>query len=150
MGAVAAGSGLTLIDESKIAFASQEHAGETLTVITQTGPPIASAVQASMAPFKKLTGANVKLITAPFGDLYTKTIANFVTGGSAYDVVLGASSWLGDYNPYVVDLTSFIKKDASLHWNDVIYKGNGQWSGHQIAMPVDGNNQLMYYRRDII
>jgi multiple sugar transport system substrate-binding protein len=149
-GAMAAGSGLTLLDPFDVAEASQEHAGETLVVITQSGPPIASAVQASAAPFKKLTGANVKLITAPFGELYTKTIANFVTGGSTYDVVLGASSWLGDYNPYVVDLTPLIKKDKSIHWGDVIYQRNGQWAGKQIAMPVDGDNQLMYYRRDII
>ncbi len=150
MGAVAAGSGLTLVDESKIAWASREHAGETLTVITQSGPPIASAVQASMEPFKKLTGATVKLITAPFGDLYTKTIQNFVTGGNAYDIILGASSWLGDYNPYVVDLSSYIQKDKSLDWSDIIYQANGQWAGKQLAMPLDGDNQLSYYRRDII
>jgi multiple sugar transport system substrate-binding protein len=150
LGAAASGTGLTLLDPENITWASNEHAGQTLTVITQSGPPIASAVQASMAPFKKLTGATVKLITAPFGDLYTKTIANFVTGGHAYDVILGASSWLGDYNPYVVDLTSMIHKDHSLKWNDVIYQRNGQWAGKQIAMPVDGDNQLMYWRRDII
>lgn len=150
LGAAASGTGLTLLDPEKIAFASREHAGETITVITQSGPPIASAVEASMAPFKQLTGATVKLITAPFGDLYTKTIANFVTGGNAYDVILGASSWLGDYNPYVVDLTPYIRKDASLRWGDIIYQRNGQWAGKQIAMPVDGDNQLMYWRRDII
>ena len=152
VGAMAAGSGLTLLDPDHIdsAFASKEHAGETLTIITQTGPPIASAVEASAAPFKKLTGANVKLITQPFGSLYTKTIANFVTGGTAYDIVLGASSWLGDYNPYVVDLTPLIRKDKSIKWGDVIYQKNGQWAGKQIAMPVDGDNQLMYYRRDIL
>jgi multiple sugar transport system substrate-binding protein len=150
VGAMASGTGLTLLDPENITYASNEHAGETLTVITQSGPPIASAVQASIAPFKRLTGANVKLLTAPFQDLYTKTIANFVTGGSAYDVILGASSWLGDYNPYVVNLTPFIHKDASLRWNDVIYQRNGQWAGNQIAMPVDGDNQLMYYRRDIL
>ena len=79
IGAMASGSGLTLLDpEAAFANASRQHAGETLTVITQDGPPIASAVAASAAPFKKLTGATVKLITAPFGDLYTKTIADFL------------------------------------------------------------------------
>ena len=142
-GAVATGTGLTLLDPAKIVRASRDHAGETLTVITQSGPPIASAVQASMAPFKKLTGATVKLQTAPFGELYTKTIQNFITGGSAFDVILGASSWLGDYYPYVVDLSPFIKKDHSLNWNDVIYQANGQWAGKQLAMPVDGDNQFV-------
>jgi multiple sugar transport system substrate-binding protein len=124
--------------------------GKTLTVITQDGPPIASAVSASIEPFKKQTGATVKLITAPFGDLYTKTMANFVSGGGSYDVILNPSSWLGDYAPNVVDLTGRIKKDTSLNWNDVIYQRNGQWGGRQIAMPVDGDNQLVYWRRDII
>lgn len=159
VGLAASGTGLTLLDGCTSSSSSSTNVkkavsnnfnGQTLTVITQTGPPIASAVQDSMAPFKKATGATVKLITAPFADLYTKTIENFVTGGNAYDVVLGASSWLGDYNPYVVDLSPFIAKDTSLNWHDVIYKGNGQWAGKQIAMPVDGDNQLAYYRRDII
>jgi multiple sugar transport system substrate-binding protein len=151
LGAAASGSGLTLLDPTRaFGYSLKEHAGETLTVITQDGPPIASAVTDSIAPFKKLTGATVKLITAPFGDLYTKTLANFVTGGRSYDVILNPSSWLGDYAPYVVDLTDMIRKDASLKWNDVIYQRNGQWSGRQIAMPVDGDNQLMYYRRDIM
>jgi len=149
-GAVAAGTGLTLLDPNLPAYATREHAGETLNVVTQSGPPIASAVQASMEPFQKLTGAKVNLITQPFGDLYTKTIQNFITGGSAYDVILGASSWLGDYNPYVVDLSSYISKDKSLNFSDIIYQTNGQWAGKQLAMPIDGDNQLMYYRRDII
>lgn len=151
IGAIAAGSGLTFLDpEAAFANTTTQHAGQTLTIITQDGPPIASAVAAAAAPFKKLTGANVKLITAPFGDLYTKTIADFVTGGGTYDVILNPSSWLGDYAPYVVDLTTMIHNDHSLNWKDVIYQRNGQWAGRQIAMPVDGDNQLMYWRRDIL
>src|SRR5438034_2255540 len=151
LGAAASGSGLTLLDPRRaFGYSLKEHAGETLTVITQDGPPIASAITDSIAPFKNLTGATVKLITAPFGDLYTKTMANFVTGGGSYDAILNPSSWLGDYAPYVVDLTDMIKKDTSLKWNDVIYQRNGQWAGRQIAMPVDGDNQLMYWRRDIM
>jgi multiple sugar transport system substrate-binding protein len=151
LGAAASGTGLTFLDASRaFGYSQKEHAGETLTVITQDGPPIASAITDSIAPFKNLTGATVKLITAPFGDLYTKTMANFVTGGGSYDAILNPSSWLGDYAPYVVDLTDMIRKDKSLKWNDVIYQRNGQWAGRQIAMPVDGDNQLMYWRRDII
>jgi multiple sugar transport system substrate-binding protein len=151
VGAMASGSGLTLLDpEAAFASTARPHAGQTLTVITQDGPPIASAVTAAAAPFEKLTGAKVKLITAPFSALYTKTLAEFVSGGGTYDVILNPSSWLGDYARYVVDLTSMIHKDASLKWNDVIYQRNGQWAGRQIAMPIDGDNQLMYWRRDIL
>jgi multiple sugar transport system substrate-binding protein len=150
----ATGTGLTFLEScggsSPSGGGGSNFKGQTLTVVTQTGPPIASAVQASMAPFQKATGAKVNLVTIPFGQLYTKVFSNFVTGGSAYDVVLGASAWLGDFNPYIEDLTSRIKNDSSLDWKDVIYQGNGQWAGKQVAMPIDGDNQLMYYRRDII
>lgn len=152
LGAAASGTGLTLLDPAKISFASNEHAGETLKVITGPGPAIASAVVDSAAPFKKLTGATVKLLKAPFEDLFVKTMANFETPFSypAYDVILCPSSWLGDYSPYVVDLTPWIRKDTSLRWKDVIYQHNGQWAGKQIAMPIDGDSHLMYWRRDII
>jgi multiple sugar transport system substrate-binding protein len=151
VGAMASGSGLTFLDpEAAFASTSRPHAGQTLTVITQNGPPIASAATAAAAPFEKLTGAKVKVITAPFSALYTKTLAEFVSGGGTYDVILNPSSWLGDYAPYVQDLTPMIRKDASIKWNDVIYQRNGQWAGKQIAMPIDGDNQLMYWRRDIV
>jgi multiple sugar transport system substrate-binding protein len=151
LGAMASGSGLTLLDpERAFAGTTRRHAGETLTIITQDGPPIASAVTAASEPFKKMTGATVRLLTAPFGDLYTKTMANFVTGGGSYDVILNPSSWLGDYSSYVEDLTPMIRKDSSLNFKDLIYQRNGQWAGRQIAMPIDGDNQLMYWRRDVL
>jgi multiple sugar transport system substrate-binding protein len=150
---LATGTGLTFLESCGGGSSSgggSSFKGQTLNVVTQTGPPLASAVQDSMEPFQQATGATVKLITVPFGQLYTKLFSNFVTGGSAYDVVICASSWLGDFNPYIVDLTERIKNDSSLDWNDVIYKGNGQWAGRQVAMPLDGDNQLSYYRRDVI
>ena len=154
VGAVAMGTGLTVLDpESALSQPrsnSKEFSGETLTVFTETGPTIAGPVAMSVEGFKKLTGANVNLITAPFSDLYTKTMADFVTGGSEYDVILNPSSWLGDYAPYIVDLTSMIQHDASLDWSDVIYKKNATYGGRLLAMPMDGDNQLQYWRRDII
>jgi multiple sugar transport system substrate-binding protein len=152
VGIAASGTGLTWLEScgGSSSGSSTDFNGQTLTVVTQTGPPIASAVQKSIEPFKKATGANVKLVTIPFGQLFPKLMSEFVTGGSNYDVVLGSSNWLGDFNPYIVDLTDRIKGDSSLNWNDVLYKGAGQWAGRQVAMPVDGDNQLAYYRRDIL
>lgn len=141
----ASGAGLTACGSSGSGGGS-----DSLRVFTQTGPPIASAVTASAAPFKKKNGTDVKLLTSPFGQLYTKILADFETGGGAYDVVLCASSWLGDLHPFIEDLTDRIKGDTGLKWNDVIYQGNAQWAGRQVAMPIDGDNQLCYYRTDIL
>jgi multiple sugar transport system substrate-binding protein len=142
--AAASGAGLSMLG------ACSSGSGGGLKVFTQTGPPIASAVTASAAPFKKKTGTSVDLLTAPFGQLYTKILADFETGGGAYDVVLCASSWLGDLHPFIVDITDRVKKDTSLDWNDVIYQGNAQWGGRQVGIPIDGDNQLCYYRTDIL
>src|SRR5436305_3344363 len=120
LGAASSGSGLTLLDPTRaFGYALKEHAGETLTVITQDGPPIASAITDSIGPFKDVTGATVKLITSPFGDLYTKTMANFVTGGGSYDAILNPSSCLGDYEPDVVDLMEKIKTETTLDWSEM-------------------------------
>jgi multiple sugar transport system substrate-binding protein len=146
-GFAAAGAGATLLDACGSGGSGDKN---TLRVFTQTGPPIASAVAASAAPFKSKHGVDVKLITAPFGQLYTKTLADFQTGGGSYDVCLVASSWLGDLHGFVEDLTDRVKSDKSLDWNDVIYQGNAQWGGRQVAIPIDGDNQLCYYRRDIL
>ncbi|MGH8868486.1 MAG: extracellular solute-binding protein [Actinomycetes bacterium] len=132
------------------ACSSGSGEGGPLTVFTQTGPPIASAVGASAAPFKAKHGTGVDLLTAPFGQLYTKTLADFQTGGGSYDVVLCASSWLGDLHPFIEDLTDKVKADRSMDWDDVIYQGNAQWGGRQVAIPIDGDNQLCYYRTDIL
>ena len=146
-GLAAAGVGLPLLDACGAGGGGDKN---TLRVFTQTGPPIASAVAASAAEFKKKTGVTVKLITAPFGQLYTKTLADFQTGGGSYDVVLAASSWLGDLQAFVEDLTDRVKNDSSMKWDDVIYQGNAQWDGRQVAIPIDGDNHLCYYRRDIL
>src|SRR5438477_343032 len=59
VGAAASGSGLTLLDPTRaFGYALKEHAGETLTVITQDRPPIASAIadKGLSAAFKKEFG----------------------------------------------------------------------------------------------
>ncbi|HEX3811666.1 MAG TPA: extracellular solute-binding protein [Mycobacteriales bacterium] len=147
---MAAGAALSAGGGVLEACSSDSGKSGPLRVFTQTGPPIASAVTASAAPFKKQTGTGVELLTSPFGQLYTKILADFETGGNSYDVVLCASSWLGDLHPFVIDLTDRVKSDKALDWNDVSYQGNAQWDGRQVAMPIDGDNQLCYYRKDIL
>lgn len=147
---VAAVTGASAAGLPTLAGCSDSGDSSGLTVFTQTGPPIASAVTASAAPFKKKHGVQVDLVTAPFGQLYTKTVADFQTGGGSYDVVLCASSWLGDLHPFIEDLTDRVKGDSSLNWDDVIYQGNAKWGDRLVGIPIDGDNQLCYYRRDIL
>ncbi len=59
-----------------------------------------------------------------------------VTAGGSYDVVLAASSWLGDLQGFVVDLTNRVENDTAMDWNDVIYQGNAHRVGRQVAIPI--------------
>ncbi|HKO23528.1 MAG TPA: extracellular solute-binding protein [Chloroflexota bacterium] len=148
-GAAGLGTGLGPL-EALARTDRKRFSGVTLNVTTQTGPYIASAVQDAAKPFFDMTGAKINLITSPFGNLYTKVLASFIAGTSSYDVVLGASAWMGDFQPYVMDLTSRITGDKSFKWSDVIYQDNAKWGGRILGVPIDGDNQLFYYRRDVL
>lgn len=84
---------------------------------------------------QKKTGVTVKLIIAPFGQLYTKTLADFQTGGGSYDVVLAASSWLGDLQAFIVDITDPVHKDKALDWSDVLFTATRSGTGGRSRCP---------------
>ena len=142
-GAAGLGAGLGPL-EALARTDRKRFSGVTLNVTTQTCPYIASAVQDAEKPSFDMTGAKINLLTSPFGNLYTKVLASFIAGTSSYDVVLGASAWMGDFQPYVMDLTPRIMGDKSFKWSDVIYQDKArnvlapQWApgGERVAFGI--------------
>jgi len=134
--------------------APARFAGVTLTVFTQNPPYIAKPVQMFAPKWEAATGGKIRLVTAPFGELYTKMMSAFALGTGVYDVVIFASAWLGDFagNRYLLDLSDRIKADAGLKWDDILptYQQTVNWGGRLYGLPVDGDVHLAYYRRDAI
>jgi multiple sugar transport system substrate-binding protein len=128
--------------------------GVTLTLASQNDQ--FGAVLAQLAPkFKEETGADLKVEIMNYGDLLTKTTADFVADTQAYDLVTMDIVWAGAYaeNGYSVDLTDWVARDAAEIDLDDIYpvllESLGQYEGKYVAFPFASYANLMVYRKDL-
>ena len=134
--------------------ADKPFAGVTLTLASQNDQ--FSAVLAKLAPdFKEATGADLKVEIMDYGQLLTKTTADFVGHTAAYDLVTMDIVWAGAFsdNHYSMDLTDWVKRDAAeLNLDDyypVILKSLGQWKDHYVAFPFAAYANVLAYRKDL-
>jgi multiple sugar transport system substrate-binding protein len=128
--------------------------GMTLTLASQNDQ--FGAVLAQLAPkFKEETGADLRVEIMNYGDLLTKTTADFVADTAAYDLVTMDIVWAGAYaeNGYSVDLTDWVARDAAEIDLDDIYpvllESLGQYEGKYVAFPFASYANLMVYRKDL-
>jgi multiple sugar transport system substrate-binding protein len=135
--------------------AAKPFDGVTVNVVTFTGPQIAEPLQRRAPAFNKLTGAKVNIITVPFSDLYEKILTDAATGTNSYDAYVFDPQWLGDFVPagYLEDLTSRVKADKKIQWNDIgpfFRNFSATFQGRTYTVPLDGDFQMVYYRKDIL
>jgi multiple sugar transport system substrate-binding protein len=133
---------------------NQPYSGTTIRVVTFTGPQIAEPLQRRAPDFEKLTGAKVQIITVPFSDLYQKVLTDFATKTNSYDATVFDPQWMGDYVPpgYLEDLTDRVQKDSALQWNDIapfFRDFSATFKGKVYTIPLDGDFQMVYYRKDL-
>src|SRR6184192_878610 len=134
---------------------STNFSGTTIRVVTFTGPQIAEPLQRRGPEFEKLTGAKIEVITVPFSDLYQKLLTDFATKTNSYDATVFDPQWMGDYVPpgYLEDLTDRVKNDSALQWNDIapfFRDFSATFKGRVYTIPLDGDFQMVYYRKDIL
>jgi multiple sugar transport system substrate-binding protein len=140
---------------SNSSSAAKPFDGVTVNVVTFTGPQIAEPLQRRAPAFNKLTGAKVNIITVPFSDLYEKILTDAATGTNSYDAYVFDPQWLGDFVPagYLEDLTSRVKADKKIQWNDIgpfFRNFSATFQGRTYTVPMDGDFQMVYYRKDIL
>ena len=133
----------------------KQFSGTTIRVVTFTGPQIAEPLQRRAPDFEKKTGAKVQIITVPFSDLYQKLLTDFATKTNSYDATVFDPQWMGDYVPsgYLEDLTDRVQKDTDLQWNDIapfFRDFSATFKGKVYTIPLDGDFQMVYYRKDIL
>ena len=131
-----------------------DYDGVTVNVMTFTGPQIAEPLQRRAPDFEKLTGAEVNVITVPFSDLYTKLLTDWATGTDAVDAAVFAPQWMVDYvGPgYLEDLTDKVAADPALAVDDIapfFREFSQQYDGRTYLITLDGDFQMVYYRRDL-
>ena len=84
---------------------------QKLTILWAQWDP-ANYLQELVKDYEKETGVKVVVETTPWPDFQNKAFKEFTAKGSAYDMVVGDSQWLGagSTGGHYVDLTDFFKK----------------------------------------
>ena len=137
------------------ALAQKRFEGVEITVFTQTPPFIAKPVQMFRADWEKETGGKVRLITAPWAELYPKMFSSFALGAKNYDIIIFPAAYLADFasNEFLAPLDTFIAADTRIDWLDIlpVYREKiSTYAGTTYAVTMDGDSHMFYYRRDAI
>ncbi len=128
--------------------------GVNVEVLTRTGPVIAKRLAERADEFNKATGANVTINEVPFAELFQKVLTDWASGTNSIDVGVFASGWaveLADAD-LIEDLTPYVDADEALQHDDIapfFREFNQKIGGKTKLITVDGDFQMMYYRRDI-
>jgi multiple sugar transport system substrate-binding protein len=141
--------------QSSQASGGKKHQGVDVTVLTFTGPQIAEPLQRRAPAFNAATGANIKVVTVPFSDLYDKILTDMATNTNSYDAFVFDPQWMGDFVPpgYLEDLTDRVKADQTLKWDDIapfFRDFSATYKGRTYTIPLDGDFQMVYYRTDLL
>lgn len=142
-------------DEEMPEVEAMAFEGVDVEVLTFTGPQIAEPLQRRAPEFNALTGANVKVTTVPFGELYNNILTDAATGTNSFDAWVFAPQWIVDFAVpgYIEDLTSRVAADAALEWDDVapfFRDFSATFEGSVYTIPLDGDFHMVYYRSDVL
>src|SRR5690349_6707205 len=100
------------------AFAcSPDYSNVTLTIGTQTGPYIASALTMAGEEWKKQTCGTVKVVEFPWSELYPKIATTLAGGESTFDAVTFAPAWTPDFTPYLTEMPAAMQQGKD--WEDI-------------------------------
>ncbi|HSH03414.1 MAG TPA: extracellular solute-binding protein [Anaerolineae bacterium] len=130
-------------------------AGESITILTRDGVQIVEPLVRRAAEFQTLTGAEVKIETTPFDQLYDQMWADLSAQKNDYQAYVFAPQWLVDYTipGYLLDLTDLAMNDEALAWSDIapfFRDFSATYEGRVYTIPLDGDFQLVYYRADLL
>lgn len=137
---------------SMMVYASSAFATE-LTIFWAEWDP-SNYLQELGNEYEKETGVKVTVETTPWADFQTKAFSEFNAKGSAYDLIVGDSQWLGAASEggHYVDLTDFVKNNSVLDKmapaTVKFYSEYPGGSGKYWSIPAEGDAVGWSYRKD--
>ena len=152
MGALTAG--VAVCGLNAVAFAG-EYDGVTVNILTRPGPVIAGRLAERGKEFEAATGAKIVVTEVPFAEIFQKIQTDWTTGTNSIDVGVFAAGWgvelaaaglLEDLDPYVAKDTKLDPADIAPYFRDFGQKIGGK----TMLLMVDGDFQMVYYRKDIL
>ena len=88
----------------------KQFAGTTLNFISENTAPT-SAIAANLAPFKKLTGIDIKITQLELAAMVQKVALDFASGQGAYQIVYADPyQVLAPYHEALVDLNTMMRR----------------------------------------
>jgi multiple sugar transport system substrate-binding protein len=143
-------AGVAALGLAAPAGAAPECKGVEITIGTFNPPFIGGPAIAHAKTWAEKTGGKTNVVTFPFGELYTKYMTPMATGQHAFDVLMGAPAWLGDFAPYLSEMPAAIRQGQD--WDDIaeVYRDRLMvWDGKVIAQTIDGDVHTGTYRKDL-
>jgi multiple sugar transport system substrate-binding protein len=133
------------------AFAcSPDYTGVTLNVGSQTGPFIASALQAAAKTWTEKTCGQVKVIEFPFGELYPKYVTALQAGEKSFDIMTFPPAWTPDLAPFLQEMPAAMRQTDA--WKDIHPNYRERlmvWDGKTMTQSIDGDLHNLSYRIDL-
>lgn len=134
---------------------AQDYSGVTVNILTRPGPVIAQRLVERGEEFTKATGAEIRVAEVPFAELFQKLLTDWATGTNSIDVGVFASGWAVEMvdGGLLEDLTDYVANDDKIDVDDIapyFREYNQKIGGKTYLITVDGDFQMMYYRRDIL
>jgi multiple sugar transport system substrate-binding protein len=127
-----------------------DYSDVTLTVSTQNGPFIASALQTAADAWEEHTCGNVELVEFPFSELYPKFLTAMSQQTGDFDVLGFIPAWMPDFSPYLSTMPAEMQSGAA--WDDIhpVYRERlMSWGGEIKSATMDGDMHMLNYRADL-
>ena len=134
---------------------AQDYSGVTVEILTRPGPVIAQRLVERGEEFTAMTGAEIRVNEVPFAELFQKILTDWATGTNSIDVGVFASGWATELVDagLVEPLDGYIANDDMIDIDDIapyFREFNQKIGGETYLITVDGDFQMLYYRRDIL
>lgn len=135
--------------------AQAQYEGVTINILTRPGPVIAQRIVERGEEFTQMTGAKIKVAEVPFAELFQKLLTDWSTGTNSIDVGVFASGWGVEMvdGELLENLDPYIAKDSKIDLQDIapyFREYNQKISGNTYLITLDGDFQMLYYRKDIL
>ncbi len=151
----ALGLGLGVAMATALPATAQDYNGVTIEILTRPGPVIAQRLVERGEEFTAATGAEIRVNEVPFAELFQKILTDWATGTNSIDVGVFASGWATELvdGDLVEPLDDYIAADSKIDIDDIapyFREFNQKIGGQTYLITVDGDFQMLYYRRDIL
>jgi multiple sugar transport system substrate-binding protein len=145
----------TALCGTTFAASAGEFDGVTVNILTRPGPVIAGKLAERGKEFEKATGAKIVVSEVPFAEIFQKIQTDWTTGTNSIDVGVFAAGWGVELAAagLLEDLSPYVAKDTKLNPDDIApyFREFGQKiGGKTMLLMVDGDFQMVYYRKDIL